>query len=148
MAGTNTAAAPAKTSDDIVQENNLLPKLIKNLDRHLIFPLLQFLSEQDDADIKEVNKSKFELLKSTNMTDYIASLYTDIHNIDEAPKEYAQKRQEVLDRLDQFEQDTAKITDLLGREDVVNNLRADKIANLEYLKKEHDVREPCLCMRF
>lgn len=135
----NTAAAQAKTPEEIAQENNLLPKLIKNLDRHLIFPLLQFVAEQQDEDNIEMTKAKYELLKSTNMTDYIASLYTEIHDVKEAPKEFASKRQEVLERLELFEQETAKITELLGREDVITNLRADKIANLEYLKKDHDV---------
>lgn len=135
----NTAAAQAKTPEEIAQENNLLPKLIKNLDRHLIFPLLQFVAEQQDEDNIDMTKAKYELLKSTNMTDYIASLYTEIHDVKEAPKEFASKRQEVLERLELFEQETAKITELLGREDVITNLRADKIANLEYLKKDHDV---------
>ena len=135
----NTAAAQAKTPEEIAQENNLLPKLIKNLDRHLIFPLLQFVAEQQDEDNIEMTKAKYELLKSTNMTDYIASLYTEIHDVKDAPKEFASKRQEVLERLELFEQETTKITELLGREDVITNLRADKIANLEYLKKDHDV---------
>ncbi len=134
-----TAAAQAKTPEEISQENNLLPKLIKNLDRHLIFPLLQFVAEQEDEDDVEMTKAKYELLKSTNMTDYVASLHTEIHDVQEAPKEFAQKRQEVLERLELFEQETAKITDLLSREDVITNLRADKVANLEYLKKDHDV---------
>lgn len=139
MADNANTAVQAKTPEEIAQENNLLPKLIKNLDRHLIFPLLQFVAEQEDEDNMEMTKAKFELLKSTNMTDYVASLYTEINDVKEAPKEFAQKRQEVLERLDIFEQETAKITELLGREDVITNLRADKIANLEYLKKDHDV---------
>lgn len=139
MADNTNTAVKAKTPEEVAQENNLLPKLIKNLDRHLIFPLLQFVAEQEDEDNMEMTKAKFELLKSTNMTDYVASLYTEINDVKEAPKEFAQKRQEVLERLDIFEQETAKITELLGREDVITNLRADKIANLEYLKKDHDV---------
>ena len=138
----SAVAATARTPEQIAEENNLLPKLIKHLDRHLIFPLLQFVAEQEEGDSKEITKAKYELLKTTNMTDYVASLYTEIHDLDEAPKEFSTKRQEVLERLDQFEQETAKITDLLSREDVITNLRADKVANLEYLKKEHDVRRP------
>jgi translation initiation factor 3 subunit E len=130
MADTNT-----------VEEYNLLPKVIKHLDRHLIFPLLQFVQEQseDDSANAEITKAKYELLKSTNMTDYVASLYTEINNVEEAPKEFAEKRQKVLEELDRYEQESAKITDLLGREDVVGGLRADKVANLEFLNKEHGV---------
>lgn len=146
MADTASAPAPAKTPEQISEENNLLPKLITHLDRHLIFPLLQFVAEQqeDEEDSQEITKAKYELLKTTNMTDYVASLYTEINDVAEPPKEFGAKRQAVLERLDQFEQESAAITDLLGREDVITNLRADKVANLEYLKKEHEV---CLAPR-
>ncbi|TGO64975.1 hypothetical protein BOTNAR_0082g00170 [Botryotinia narcissicola] len=106
---------------------------------HLIFPLLQFVGDQDDEPSPEITKAKFELLKKTNMTDYVASLHCEIEGVDEAPKEYVNKRQEILQRLEIFGQESEKITDLLGREDVVTGLRSDKVANLEFLKKEHDV---------
>lgn len=124
------------------ETNDLLPKLVVHLDSHLIFPLLQFVADQEDSDVPSpaITKAKFELLKKTNMTDYVAQLYCDMEGVDEAPKEYAQKREEVLSRLEKFEQEAERIQELLGTDEVINNLRADKVANLEYLKKEHDVR--------
>ncbi|APA14329.1 hypothetical protein SS1G_11856 [Sclerotinia sclerotiorum 1980 UF-70] len=135
----NGAAQVAKSPEEIAKENDLLPKLITHLDRHLIFPLLQFVADQDEEPSPEITKAKFELLKKTNMTDYVASLYCEIEGVEEPPKEYATKRQEILQRLEIFGQESEKITDLLGREDVVTGLRSDKVANLEFLKKEHDV---------
>ncbi|QSZ31143.1 hypothetical protein DSL72_000706 [Monilinia vaccinii-corymbosi] len=135
----NGAAQAAKTPEEIAKEHDLLPRLITHLDRHLIFPLLQFVADQDEEPSPEITKAKFELLKKTNMTDYVASLHCEIEGVEEPPKEYATKRQEILERLDIFGQESEKITDLLGREDVVTGLRSDKVANLEFLKKEHDV---------
>jgi translation initiation factor 3 subunit E len=138
----NGAQAQAATSpEEIARQNDLMPRLITHLDRHLIFPLFQFVAEQDleDEPAREIAKAKYELLRKTNMTDYVASLYCEMNDTDEAPKEFATKRQEVLDRLELFGQESEKITDLLGREDVVTGLRSDKVANLEFLKKEHDV---------
>ncbi|KAM3070009.1 eukaryotic translation initiation factor 3 subunit E [Clarireedia jacksonii] len=135
----NGAAQAAKSPEEIAREYDLLPKLITHLDRHLIFPLLQFVADQEDEPTPEITKAKFELLKKTNMTDYVASLYCELEGVEEPPKEYATKRQEIIERLDIFAQESEKITDLLGREDVVTSLRSDKVANLEYLKKEHDV---------
>ena len=130
----------AKAPEEIAKETDLLPRLITHLDRHLIFPLLQFVAEQqEEEDGREITKAKFDLLEKTNMTDYVASLYCELNDTDEAPKEFATKRQDVLDKLDLFSQESEKITDLLSREDVVTSLRSDKVANLEYLKKEHDV---------
>jgi translation initiation factor 3 subunit E len=131
--------AAAKTPEEVAREYDLLPKLVTHLDRHLIFPLLQFVADQEDEPSPEITKAKYELLKKTNMTDYVASLYCEMHGVEEAPKEFAVKRQQVLDKLESLGQESAKITDLLGREDVVTSLRSDKVANLEYLKKEHDV---------
>lgn len=136
----NGAAAQAtKTPEEIARENDLLPKLVTHLDRHLIFPLLQFVADQDDEPNADLTKAKYELLKKTNMTDYVASLYCEIHGVEQAPAEFGNKREEVLSRLEQYELESQKITDLLSREDVVTSLRSDKVANLEYLKKEHDV---------
>jgi eIF3 subunit 6 N terminal domain len=130
----------AKTPEEVAKENDLLPKLIQHLDRHLIFPLLQFVADQGEEPAPETTKAKYELLKKTNMTDYVADLYCELEGVNEPPKEFATKRQEVLDRLEVYAQESEKITDLLGREDVVTSLRSDKVANLEFLKKEHDVR--------
>ncbi len=128
---------------------DLLPQLVLRLDRHLIFPLLEFSASQledeggnvkDEAKLREITQAKYELLKKTNMTDYVANLLCEIEGLDTPPAEFGDKRQKVLSKLEQFEEETSKITGLLGREDVVGNLRSDKVANLEFLKKEHEVR--------
>ena len=131
--------APAKTPEEVAKENDLLPKLIKHLDRHLIFPLLQFVGDNEEEGSTETLRAKYELLKKTNMTDYVASLYCELEGIEETPQQFVVKRQEVLDKLERFAEESEKITDLLGREEVVTNLRSDKVANLEFLKKDHDV---------
>lgn len=136
--GAQTSAS--KTPEEVARENDLLPRLVTHLDRHLIFPLLQFVADQqEEENSQEITKAKYELLKKTNMTDYVASLYCEMNGVEEPPKEFATKRQEVLDRLELFGQESEKITDLLSREDVVTSLRSDKVANLEFLKKEHGV---------
>ncbi|RQM07612.1 hypothetical protein DH86_00002057 [Scytalidium sp. 3C] len=142
MADQNATNGTSKTPEEVAKENDLLPKLVTHLDRHLIFPLLQFVADQEEDPAPEITKAKYELLKKTNMTDYVASLYCEMNNLEEPPKEFATKRQEILDRLEQFNQESEKITDLLGREDVVGSLRSDKVANLEFLKKEHGTACP------
>lgn len=136
--------------DLATSEFDLLPKLVSKLDRHLIFPLLEFSSAQlenddgsskDETKTREFLKAKYELLKKTNMTDYVANLYCDLEGLQDPPKEFADKRQKVIETLEKYEDSTSKITELLQREDVVSNLRSDKVANLEFLKKDHDVRD-------
>ncbi|KAK0649691.1 eIF3 subunit 6 N terminal domain-containing protein [Cercophora newfieldiana] len=142
MASTTPNGAPSPADYD------LLPKLAPHLDRHMIFPLLEFANGQllddeenitDEKKAREITQAKFALLKKTDMTDYVANLYCELQGLKEPPIEYAERKQKVFSQLEKFEQQTGKITELLERDDVVNNLRSDKVANLEFLKKDHDV---------
>ena len=140
----------AESTTPALSEYDLTTKLVSHLDRHLIFPLLQFSAEQleDDettgdsaqAKARAITQQKFELLQKTNMTDYVADLYCDLRGVSEPPAEFAEKREKVLSQLEQYEQQTTKIRDLLATEEVVSNFRSDKVANLEFLKKDHGVR--------
>ncbi|KAK0705726.1 eIF3 subunit 6 N terminal domain-containing protein [Apiosordaria backusii] len=130
-------------------EYDLLNKLAPHLDRHMIFPLLEFSASQlideesgtikDEEKARQITQAKFALTKRTNMTDYVANLYCELEGLDEAPAEYTERKKQVFSQLEKYEQQTAKITELLERDDVVNALRSDKVANLEFLKREHDV---------
>ena len=132
----NGASQGQNTPNDIAEEHNLLSKIIPHFDRHLIFPLLEFLSNQDEDD-QEILKTKYELLKQTNMTDYVASLWQQIHGKEEVPEEFVKKREDVLQRLQLFSEETNQIDELLNDESVVSNLRSDKVANLKFLEQQH-----------
>ncbi|KAH6637124.1 eukaryotic translation initiation factor 3 subunit E [Chaetomium tenue] len=143
------ASAPNANGDAAVADYDLMLKLAQNLDRHMIFPLLEFSAAQlvdeengvvrDEAKAREISQAKYSLLKNSNMTDYVANLYCELAGVEEAPAEFADKKQKVFSQLQNLEQQTSKIIELLEREDVVNNLRSDKVANLEFLKREHQV---------
>lgn len=142
MAATNVAAAASNGSAaEIAQEYTLLPQMIQHLDRHLVFPLLNFAEDQipEDQDASDITKLKYALLKQTNMADYIGNLYAELNNLNEAPAEYTKKKDEVLARREIFEHETDKISALLQDEDVINNLRSDKNSNMNYLKENHGV---------
>lgn len=134
------AAHPPKTDEEIAKEYDLLPKLVPYLDRHLVFPLLEFVSGQDDPESQqEAARAKYELLKHTNMTDYVANLWQEINNSDTIPEEFVKKREEVLAKLQQYQDESSKITGLLQDEAVVGQLRSDKAANLRFLEEQHGV---------
>ncbi|KAF2399997.1 putative eukaryotic translation initiation factor 3 subunit E [Trichodelitschia bisporula] len=119
---------------DLVAKYDLLPKMIPFLDRHLVYPLL---SERDA--LPDITRTKFELLKHTNMTDFVGDLDSELQGLSERPAEYTKKREEVLRRRAQYEEDTSKLRSLLEDADVVSQLRSDKVANLAFLKEQHGV---------
>jgi len=122
-----------------VKNYDLTPKLIPNLDRHLIFPLLEFLDNNESFTHEEMVQAKYDLLKSTNMTDFVGSLYREIHNVDDVPEEFTKKREAILDDLKSLEEMSRKVLDLFDDADVVSNLRSDKAQNMKYLEENHGV---------
>lgn len=134
---TDNAAIPSDTA----AQYSILPKLVSHLDRHLVFPLLNFQEEEtpEDQDTTDITRLKYALLQDTNMSDFVGDLYAQLHDLPERPQEYANKREQVLDRRRQYEEETAQIQNLLADADVVNNLRADKVSNMNYLKENHNV---------
>jgi translation initiation factor 3 subunit E len=125
----------AENGEDLVAQYDLLPKLLPFMDRHLAFPLINNLPSSD-----EVAQLKYELLKNANMVDYVAELYKEINNTDSIPAELQKKREDVLKQREQYQQETSKLTGLLEDQEVVSNLRSDKVANLNFLKDTHGVK--------
>jgi translation initiation factor 3 subunit E len=138
------AAESAAQNGSTSTSNDLLPKMIPFFDRHLVFPLLEFIATQEsdassNESSSEITKTKYELLKHTNMTDYVASLWQEINDTDKVPDEFVKKREDVLSQLEKYGEDSAKVTDLLQNQDVTSNLRSDKVQNLQFLKDNYQV---------
>ena len=113
------------------------------MDRHLIFPLLEHQTEgRDELTSERYNdlvKAKYVLLHDTNMTDYVANLWQQLNNSESVPDEFSKKREEVLERLKFFEEETEKIRNLLDDDSVVAQIRSDKVANMKFLEEQHGV---------
>lgn len=129
----------ADSTANVAEQYSLLPKLMPNLDRHLVYPLLNFSSDEEAEQTVEQKKLLLELLKPTNMTDFVGQLHQEVHGLDDMSDEFKKKREEVLQKRDQLEEATSKISGLLDDENVVTNLRSDKQQNLAYLKESHGV---------
>lgn len=128
----------------MADEYSLLDKFAAQLSRHLFFHLVDFEAVKaqdagDEAREREVLEAKVKLLEGTNMSDYVATMYTQLHGTD-PPEKYAKQRQAVMSQMEKLVAETDTISELLMTDDVVNNLRSDKVANLAYLEKEHGVR--------
>ncbi|OLL21863.1 Eukaryotic translation initiation factor 3 subunit E [Neolecta irregularis DAH-3] len=122
--------------------HDLTPKITPFLDRHLVFPLLEFLQVNGIYTDHEMLQAKFALLAPTNMTDYVSTLWKQLHpdaSDDDIPSEYAEKRQLVLDQMSRFEQEGEKVLRVLEDPEVKAALRQDKAQNLQYLREKHDV---------
>ncbi|CAK9294387.1 unnamed protein product [Gordionus sp. m RMFG-2023] len=77
-------------------EYSLFSKITPYLDKHLLFPLLENMTNNPNYDQKVLNDVKLRLLQSTFMVDYAIELY---NNPNDVPQELLEKRRTVLEIL-------------------------------------------------
>lgn len=62
---------------------DLTPVIAKHLDRHLVFPLLEFLGGRGVYDAADIEAAKLALIEKTNMVDYAVDIYQQLNQTDE-----------------------------------------------------------------
>ncbi|MFS7970020.1 putative eukaryotic translation initiation factor 3 subunit E [Helianthus anomalus] len=65
---------------------DLTPRIAPNLDRHLVFPLLEFTQERQLYPNDQILKAKIELLNNTNMVDYAMDIHKSLYHTEDVPQ--------------------------------------------------------------
>ncbi|KAJ8101733.1 eIF3 subunit 6 N terminal domain-containing protein [Lipomyces tetrasporus] len=124
----------------ITASYDLVPRILPYLDRLLIFALLEHLSEQKLYPADALLQAKYDVMKDTNMTDYVSETYKSIHGADATvPDEITERRKVVLEKLDEFEKKAEKVLEIVRNPEVVNALRSDRAQNFTYVKENYGV---------
>jgi translation initiation factor 3 subunit E len=123
---------------------SILPKMAPHMSRYMLLPMFEWEHKQaeergDSESIKKIIEATLALLAPTNMYELQADLHCTMHGLKEPPAEFAQREQALMAQSEKLHADTATLSELLGQDEVLSNLRSDKVANLEYLKNEHGV---------
>ncbi|KII86561.1 hypothetical protein PLICRDRAFT_177325 [Plicaturopsis crispa FD-325 SS-3] len=120
-------------------EYDLSKTIIPYLDRHLAFPLLAHLAEDELFPVEEVQAAQYELAKGTNMVDYAVSLFQELHPDEEIPEEFSGKRENAVSTNERLQLEAQAVLDVIENPDVAQALRQDKSQNLQYLKDNYNL---------
>ncbi|KAG8903087.1 eukaryotic translation initiation factor 3 subunit E [Tulasnella sp. 403] len=120
-------------------EYDLTTKIIPYLDRHLAFPLLSFLLDNEVFPADQLIQAQYELAKETNMVDYYAGLWEQLNNGQDIPAEFGRKREEAMSTNERLAGDAQAVLNVIDNPEVVQALRQDKMQNLNYLKEHYGV---------
>ncbi|OVA12388.1 Proteasome component (PCI) domain [Macleaya cordata] len=112
---------------------DLTQRIAHNLDRHLVFPLLEFLQERQLHPDDQILKAKIELLSKTNMVDYAMDIHKSLYHTEEVPQDMIDRRAEVVGRLKSLEESADPLISFLQNPNMVQELRPDKQYNLQML---------------
>nr|QBH73840.1 eukaryotic translation initiation factor 3 subunit E [Franklinothrips vespiformis] len=97
-------------------------KLGQYLDRHLVFPLLEFLSAKQIYNENELLQAKLDILSKTNMVDYAIDIRKQLMPKDEVPEDLKQRRQQVVTQLQELQNEVSFIVQLMNDDDVKKNI--------------------------
>ncbi|KAJ6408280.1 hypothetical protein OIU84_011571 [Salix udensis] len=118
---------------------DLTPRIAPNLDRHLVFPLLEFLQERQLYPDEQILKAKIDLLNKTNMVDYAMDIHKSLYHTEDVPQDMIERRIEVVARLKALEEAAAPLMAFLHNASAVQELRADKQYNLQMLHDRYQI---------
>lgn len=120
-------------------EYDLTSKIAPHLDRHLVFPLLEFLQEKQLYPDDQILKSKIDLLSKTNMVDYAMDIHKSLYRTEDVPQDMTDRRVEVVARLKSLEEMAAPLISFLQNPSLVQELRSDKQYNLQMLNDRYQI---------
>eukprot|EP00112_Aurelia_sp_Birch-Aquarium-sp1_P004517 Seg1512.3 transcript_id=Seg1512.3/GoldUCD/mRNA.D3Y31 product="Eukaryotic translation initiation factor 3 subunit E" protein_id=Seg1512.3/GoldUCD/D3Y31 len=122
-------------------EYDLTAKVGQYLDRHLVFPLIEFLSGKEIYNENELLQGKIDILQNTNMVDFAMDEYKKLHNVEDVPEGMIKKREEVVARLKELLVKIESITTALESEDfkAFTLTTRDGRALFEYLQTNFDI---------
>lgn len=70
----------------IMAQFDLTDRVAPFLDRHLVFPLLEFLQDKQIYSDDQILKAKIELLAKTNMVDYAMDIHKSLYHTEDVPQ--------------------------------------------------------------
>ncbi|XP_049860798.1 eukaryotic translation initiation factor 3 subunit E [Schistocerca gregaria] len=119
---------------------DLTSTLGQYLDRHLVFPLLEFVSAKQVYDETELLQGKLDILSKTNMVDYAIDIRRQLYPDQDVPESLKQKRAEVVTQLAVVQRDVAAVLAIISNDDVMNKMEniRDPEAFVQNLIKEHN----------
>jgi len=123
------------------EQYDLTSRVGAYLDRHMVFPLLEFLGSREIYDETELLKGRLELLQGTNMLDFVKDEYQRLHNTDEVPDELLEKRQEVIHQMKELKAKTEAITRAFEHPDFMAEAQKAKDGTMlfNYLEEKFDI---------
>eukprot|EP00929_Paragymnodinium_shiwhaense_P017872 TRINITY_DN1276_c0_g3_i1.p1 TRINITY_DN1276_c0_g3~~TRINITY_DN1276_c0_g3_i1.p1 ORF type:complete len:443 (-),score=166.40 TRINITY_DN1276_c0_g3_i1:228-1556(-) len=103
---------------------DLTSRMTPHLDRHMVFPILNFLSEANIYKPADITRAEIEHLLETKMLDFAIEKYEALN--EEPPAELGAKRETVLNELNSGRDKVMRLLEILESNDELQRMRGLK----------------------
>lgn len=119
-----------------MEQWDLTSKISPYLDRHMMFPLLEYLDGLiADGSVRystqDVAAARLALLRPTHMVDYAMDIYKTVHPESEIPAEMQEQKSSVYQRLEELEKGCKALHELCSNEEEKTKLQASGKWNVD-----------------
>ncbi|OEU13103.1 hypothetical protein FRACYDRAFT_172037 [Fragilariopsis cylindrus CCMP1102] len=134
-----------KSAEGGLEQWDLTNKNSAYLDRHMMFPLLEYLDGQIKADkisysSKDVAAARLALLRPTHMVDYAVDTYKSVHGESaEIPQEMEEQKKQVFKQLEELESGCKPLTDLCNNAEEKTKLISEGQWSIDALSQKEDM---------
>jgi translation initiation factor 3 subunit E len=106
-----------------IEQWDLTSKVSPFLDRHMMFPLLEYLDSlianktMTSYSSKDVAAARLSLLRPTHMVDYASDIYKEVHDGQAVPKEMEDQKLKVYSDLEDLRKGCKVLEDLVQNQE-------------------------------
>nr|CAG4643868.1 EOG090X0491 [Lepidurus arcticus] len=127
-------------------QHDLTQRLGGYLDRHLVFPLFEFLAGREIYKQDELLRAKLELLNKTNMVDFSMDVHRVLYPDQEIPLALTDKRSAVVEQLRKLQAETKPVLAVFMDPEVTKQIQASRDSRqlMDYLTKNHGLKPEIL----
>jgi len=133
-------------------EWDLTSKIGPYLDRHLVFPLLEFLTVKGFYDETDLLRGKLDLLSNTSMVDFAMDVHKSLYPDKEVPGTLKDKRLTVVENLKKLQSETEPILKIFEDSEVTRQISQSRDSKqlLDFLVKGYNFKPEMIdtCYRF
>ena len=123
-------------------EWDLISKIGPYLDRHLVFPLLEFLTVKEYYDETDLLRGKLDLLSNTSMVDFAMDVHKSLYPDKEVPATLRDKRAQVVENFKRLQAETEPVLKIFEDPEVTKQIQQSRDSKqlLEFLVKNYSFK--------